>query len=194
VHISFYFNTVDFLALKFSRSHKAFAVRYILVALACAALPGLASAQIEDYTFGAPPPVKLMSKGEASQLATKHDVKDRTKLALELMSIRLTKAEEFSTKGEFQEMYNELGAFHALMDNTLDFLYDSSRGRDKNLDTFKRFEMTLRAFAPRLGVIRRELPTEYDPYVRNLIKYLRDARSRAVEPLFGDMVVPNRRT
>lgn len=185
---------MNFLEQKSSLSNKASAVGYFLVTIALVALPTIASAQIEDYTFGAPPPVKLMSKGEANQLASKHDVKDRTKLALELMSDRLSKAEEFNTKGEFQEMYNELGAFHALMDNTLDFLYENSRGRDKNLETFKKFEMALRAFAPRLGVIRRELPTEYDPYVRNLIKYLRDARSKAVEPLFGDMVVPNRRT
>ena len=54
--------------------------------------------------------------------------------------------------------------------------------------------MTLRGFAPRLGLLRREIPAEYDYYVRVLIKYLRDARSKAIEPLFGDTVVPNRRT
>lgn len=186
---------MSILAQKSHRIFKASAPRFLLVACVLAVLSVVSFAQVEDdYALAAPPPVRAMSKAENSQLAAKTDVKDRTKLALELMGLRLTKAEGFNTKGEFAEMYNELGAFHALMDNALTFLYDSSRGADKHLDTFKRFEMALRAFAPRLGVIRRELPTEYDPYVRNLIKYLRDARSKAVEPLFGDMVVPNRRT
>ena len=150
-----------------------------------------ASAQEEnEYADAAPPPVRAMSKGEQSQLSAKNDVKDRTKLALELMNARLTRAEEFNTKGDFTQMYNELGGFHALMVDTLDFLYGSNRGSVFN--NFKRFEMGLRAFAPRLGVIRREIPTEYDPYLKSLIRYLRDARSKAVEPLFGDAVVPNR--
>lgn len=173
---------------------KALALRSIFVGIFIPAITTIAAAQVDDYANGAPPPIKLMSKSEASQLASRPEVKERTKLALELMSARLTKAEQLNSKGEFTEMYNELGAFHALMDNTLVFLYSNSRGRDKNFDTFKRFEMALRAFAPRLGVIRRELPVEYDPYVRNLIKYVRDARSKAIEPLFSDLVVPNRRT
>ena len=135
-----------------------------------------------------------MSKGEHDQLVGKTDVKDRTKLALELMNSRLLRAEEFNTKGDFAHMYNELGGFHALMDDTLDFLYDSSKGRDGVLNNFKRFEMGLRVFAPRIGVIRREIPIEYDPYLKSLLRYLRDARSKAIEPLFADSVVPNRRT
>ncbi|MGE3168607.1 MAG: hypothetical protein AB7G18_16575 [Pyrinomonadaceae bacterium] len=149
----------------------------------------------DDDTFdpnAAPPPIKLMSGSEREQLETKHDLKERTKLALALMSTRLSKAEEFNAKSQFVEMFNELGGFHALMDDTLEFLESAPR-RDKTLDTLKRFEMTLRTFAPRIALIRRELPSEYDHYVRSLLRYLRDARSRAIEPLFGDTVVPNRR-
>ena len=88
-------------------------------------------------------------------------------------------------------MYVQLGGFHALMDNTLDFLLDRNLSRDKVLDNCKRFEMGLRKFTPRLGLIRREIPTEYDHYVRVLLKYVRDAREKAIEPLFGNNVVPN---
>ena len=147
-----------------------------------------------DYLDAAPPPVRAMSKGELSQLAAKQDVKDRTKLALDLMNVRLTRAEEFNSKGDFDQMYNELGCFHALMVDTLDFLYDSGKDRGGVLGNFKRFEMGLRAFAPRIGVIRRDIPTEYDPYLKSLIRHLRDARTKAIEPLFGDAVVPNVRT
>jgi len=148
----------------------------------------------EDFDpNAAPPPVKVLSNSERSQLDSKQDLKDRTKLALALMSTRLSKAEELNAKNDFPEMYNELGGFHALMDDTLEFLEHAPR-RDKTLDNLKRFEMTLRGFAPRLGLIRREVPAEYDHYLRSLIRYLRDARSKAIEPLFGDSVVPQRRT
>ena len=154
-----------------------------------------ASTQDEDeYADAAPPPVRAMSKSEQDRLASETDVKDRTKLALELMGARLSRAEEFNAKGDFTQMYNELGGFHALMDETLDFLYYSSKRRNGVLNNFKRFEIGLRSFAPRLGVIRRELPLEYDPYIKSLIRYLRDARSKAVEPMFSDAVVPNSRT
>jgi hypothetical protein len=147
-----------------------------------------------EYADAAPPPVRAMSKGERSQLVTENGVKDRTKLALELMNARLTRAEEFNAKGDFTQMYNELGGFHALMDDTLDFLYGNSKSRDSVLNNFKRFELGLRKFGPRIGVIRREIPTEYDPYLKSLIRYLRDARTKAVEPLFADTVVPSRQT
>ena len=158
-------------------------------------LPTFAQPPEDEDDFdpnAAPPPVKAMSNSERSQLEAEHDLKDRTKLALALMSSRLSKAEELNAKSDFGAMYDELGGFHALMDDTLDFLSHTAK-RDKTLDTLKRFEMTLRTFAPRLGLIRRDLPSEYDHYVRSLIRYLRDARSKAIEPLFGDSVVPQRR-
>lgn len=140
----------------------------------------------------APPPVRVMSDRERTQLDAEQGLKDRTKLALALMSSRLSRAEELNAKSEFAAMYNELGSFHALMDDTLEFLETAPR-KDKTLDNLKRFEMTLRSFAPRLGLIRREIPNEYDHYIRSLLRYLRDARSRAIEPLFGNSVVPQRR-
>ena len=162
----------------------------------CVTLTALSQPPRDEEEFdpnAAPPPAKVLSGAERSQLDSKQDLKERTKLALALMSTRLSNAEELNAKSEFTEMYHELGSFHALMDDTLEFLESAPR-RDKTLDNLKRFEMTLRTFAPRLGLIRRELPAEYDHYVKSLIRYLRDARSKAIEPLFGDSVVPQRRT
>ena len=172
---------------------KFFQVIFILVLLSAFAFAQPPAEDPVDFDpNAAPPPAKAMTSGERSQLETKQDLKERTKLALALMSSRLSKAEELNAKSEFVEMYNQLGGFHALMDDTLDFLENAPK-REKTLDNLKRFEMTLRTFAPRLGLIRRELPDEYDHYVRSLIRYLRDARSKAIEPLFGDSVVPQRR-
>ena len=66
----------------------------------------------------------------------------------------------------------------------------SSSSGGKVSNNYKRFEMGLRQFRPRLELIRRSIPVMYEPYVRNLITYLREARAKAVEPLFSDTVVP----
>lgn len=138
----------------------------------------------------APPPLRLVSKAELARLEAAKGVKERTKYALELMDARLTKAEELIKSDGLDGMYAELGGFHGLMDNTLDFLDESDRDSRKVLSNYKRFEIGLRKFRPRLELIRREIPLRYEPYVRNLIGYVRDARAKAVEPLFGDTVLP----
>ncbi len=105
------------------------------------------------------------------------------------MDARLVKAEAFGKQEEYREMFNELGSFHALVDKTLDFLDRNDNGGGKVLNNFKRVEMVLRAFLPRLEIIRRDLPEKYEPYVRDLAKAVRNARARAVEPMFSDTVV-----
>ncbi len=142
----------------------------------------------------APPPLKQISKSERSQLEAETEVKKRTKLALELMDLRLKSAEDLHTRQAFPEMFLELGGFHGLVDNTLEFLNQSNRSSGKELNNFKRLEIGLRAFMPRLEGIRRDLPLRYEFYLRSLVKYLRDARTKAIEPLFGDTVIPKRKT
>lgn len=176
----------------FSRYLALFAFT-ICLTLAVSAQPPTQGDEEEFDPNAAPPPVRAMNSSERTQLDNQQGLKERTKLALALMSTRLSKAEELNAKSEFAAMYNELGGFHALMDDTLEFLESAPR-KDKTLDNLKRFEMTLRGFAPRLALIRREAPQEYDHYVRVLLRYLRDARSKAIEPLFGNSVVPNRPT
>lgn len=154
-----------------------------------------AFAQYEPPDDMAPPPVKNVSQAERSQLEAETEVKKRTKLALELMDLRLKKAEELNSRQEFTQMFLELGGFHGLVDNTLVFLTQVSRSDSgKVLNNFKRLEIGLRTFIPRMEIIRRELPARYEFYVRILTRYLRDARSKAIEPLFGDTVVPNRKS
>ena len=154
--------------------------------------PGLSpvfSAQANDQKDTAPPPLKILSKEETRQLNAEKDIKKRTKLALELMEIRLKKAEELNSQKQFVQMFDELGGFHALVDKTLDFLDRNDNRGGKVLSNFKRMEMSLRAFLPRLELIRRELPDKYEFYVRTLVKSVRQARGRAIDPLFSDSVV-----
>lgn len=140
----------------------------------------------------APPPLKVISKEERSQLEAVRDVKKRTQLALDVMSLRLKQAETLMAQEQHDQMYLELGGFHGLMDNTLAFLDKSDQDREKVLNNYKRFELGLRQFRPRLELIRRTIPVRYEPYLRNLIGYLREARTKAIEPFFSDSVLPRK--
>lgn len=155
--------------------------------LACGAAGAFAQGPDEDSY---PPPPRVISKDEKARLDGETDVKRRTKLALELMEARMKRAEGLHAVPDFDAMFIELGAFHALVDNTLVFLTGSSTDNDRVLNNLKKFEIGVRGFVPRLEVIRRDLPYRYEFYVRRLGIFLRDARARAIEPFFSNTVVP----
>lgn len=170
-----------------SRSALRFISIVFLVCLAASASQTV-FAQDADKVDSALPPLKFMSDGERKQLDAESDIKDRTQLALALMDRRLTNAETKFAEADYEQMYKELGSFNALMDDALQFLDIQFRRtkRGKVLDNYKRFEIALRRLAPRIQLLRRELPIEYDPYVKDLVRYVRDAREKAVEPFFGN--------
>ena len=137
----------------------------------------------------APPPIRVISKEEQQLLAAETAVKKHTSIALELMSKRLDNAESLNSAGRFDDMYSELGSFHALMDDALHFLIKQDTDSGRVLNNFKKLEIGLRAFQPRLETIRRDLSSRYEPYIRTLIKYIHEAREKAIEPMFGKTVV-----
>jgi hypothetical protein len=137
-----------------------------------------------------PPPLKVISQDEREKLSRETNVRNRTRLSLDLMNVRLKNAEELHSKNQYQEMFKEMGKFHALVDNALWFLKQNNTRNSAVLNNFKRLEIGLRTFLPRLELIRRSLPMNYEYYVRTLIVSVRDARSKAVDPLFGNTVLP----
>lgn len=137
----------------------------------------------------APTPLKVFSKKERDRLRAELDLKDRTKLALELMDVRLTNGERFSEEGDPGRMYTELGGFHALMDHMIEHLDRLDPNRGRVLDSYKRFEIGLRKYTPRLEILRREVPLRYEPYIEKLLNYVRNTRARALKPMFADTVV-----
>ncbi len=169
-----------------SYRNKLFVVLFLLLTAHCSLLTAFGQDEQKD---GIPPPLKVISKEEQKQLEAEANVTKRTKLALLLMDARLKAAENLFSKEQYREMFDELGGFHALVDKTLDFLNRNNDDRGKALGNFKRFEISLRTFLPRLEIIRRELPIKYESYVRNLSRSVRLARAKAVEPFFGETVI-----
>lgn len=162
----------------------------ILSAIFVLVFSAAAAAAQGDDDGPAPPPLKFVTKADLTKLEAVTDIKKRTQIALDLMSERLKMAETLGAQEKLDDMYKELGGFHGIMDNTLAFLDKSDQDRGKILNNYKRFEMGLRQFRPRLELIRRDIPIKYEAYVRNLIIYLREARAKAVEPMFSDTIVP----
>ena len=144
-------------------------------------------AQDEIPPDAAPPPIKQLSKAEKAQLDEEQEAKGRTKLSLALMDARVSVAEKYLPQEQFEMVFRELGGFHALVDDALTFLTTTETDKKKVLDNFKRFEMGLRTFTLRLELIRREMPPQREYYIRLLLREMREARAKAVEPLFGNI-------
>ncbi|MBV9242493.1 MAG: hypothetical protein JO314_10845, partial [Acidobacteria bacterium] len=98
-------------------------------------------------------------------------------------------AEKLSTAQDPTGAFKQLGMFEGLMDESLTYLEKNDLTQNKTLDALRKLEIGLRAFMPRLESIRRILPLNCDDYVRKLMKNLRDARAKAVDPMFSDNVV-----
>lgn len=145
----------------------------------------------QDPNLGAPPPIKMLSKSEKAELNEKTDPKQRTTLALDLMNKRLSSAEKYRTDENYSLMYAELGGFQALMDNTIQFLLRSSSREGKQLNSLKKFEIGLRSYVTRLEIVRRDLPSNFDPYLKTLLKNVDETREKAMAPFFSDTVISN---
>jgi len=143
-------------------------------------------AQGEDIP---PPPLKIMSKSEKSQLVAKTEPKERVNLALQLMDTRLKSAEKDRLNENYSVMYAELGGFDAIMDNTLDYVLHADSSEGRRLNSLKKFEIGLREFVPRIEGIRHDSPLNFEPYLKSLLKYISDAREKAIAPFFSNTVV-----
>lgn len=148
-----------------------------------------AVAQTDSSSDDFPPPLKTISKAEKKALEAESDPRKRTMLSVELIDARLKKAESASTQSAYRQMFFEIGVLQGLIEYSLEYLYKVNRGTDKDFDNFKKFEMALRSFTPRIELLRREAPERYDKYLQSVLKQVRDARSKAVDPLFGDRVI-----
>lgn len=184
-----FFSTVDFQTNPNDFPLKKFSIYFIFTLFFSVCFALSANAQENVLKDIVPPPLSVLSKGETDQLDSETDLKKRTQLALDLMENRLKKAETFSDEKKYKESLDELGGFQGLMRNALKYLQRNDNGSRKVLKNFKRFEINLRSFVPRLELVRRTMPEKFGYHVVQLMKSVRRARSNAVEPLFDDTVV-----
>ena len=167
---------------------KVFGVFVFLLTAYC--FPLFAQAQTDaPPKDAAPPPMKMIPKDERNRLEAEKDLKKRTRLSLNLLETHLKKAEQLTEQDDYQNALGELGNFQAILENILNFLNAHDNGGGKVRNNFKRLEIGIRPTLPRLEIVRRGMPFSYGYYVQSIQKFVRDARSKALDPLFDDSVV-----
>ncbi len=137
----------------------------------------------------APPPLRLVSRVERSQLSQENDAKKHLKLNVELASQRLVRAEELVAVKRFEAVTDELASYQTILEEAFNFMQSRGRIDNKTRDLYKYLELQMRAHGPRLEAIRRLTPVEYAGYVRAVYEFTRDARTEALNSFYGDTVI-----
>lgn len=144
----------------------------------------------------APPPLKLINKEERQRLEQAKDAKQRVRLTIELAGAHLTRAEQLTTQAAYDAASAEVGMYHALIEDALEFLSALNRPNDKKRDLYKRLELALRAHGPRLTAMRRVTPLEFAVWIKQVEDFARAGRTEALNSFYGHTVVrdPKKKT
>ena len=134
-----------------------------------------------------PPPMKFVSRGERMALSAARDAKSRTRAAIELAEVRLTRAEQLTAEQQFEEASSELGIYQGLVEDAMSYLENA--GLKKQRDLYKRLELALRSHGARLESIRRVTPLGYAVHVKAICECARSARTQALNAFYGDTVI-----
>lgn len=143
---------------------------------------------------GPAPPLKYVPAEERARLSQEQDLKDRTRLSIELAEARLARAEQQVASSRFDAASGELGIYQALVEDAMQHLRKEGvpvggKVPNKIRDIYKRIELVLRAHGPRLETLRRSSPSEEAVNVRAVFEYTRLARAEALNSFYGETVL-----
>jgi len=138
----------------------------------------------------APPPFKMIVKEEREALdAVNKDAPKRLKLTIEFADGHLTRAEQHTSRQNYEAASSEVGMYHALIENALQFLSTFKRDSNKTRDLYKRLELALRSDGPRLTAMRRTTPLEFAVWIKQVEDFARQGRTEALNSFYGHTVV-----
>ena len=137
----------------------------------------------------APPPAKVITREERSQLNQSKDEKARIKLSIELAETHLANAELQTSQQQFEAGATEAGKYWALIEDALGFMKSVDRKGNKRRDLYKRLELALRAHGPRWATMRRNTPAEYAVWIKELEEFARNGRTEALNSFYDNTVI-----
>ena len=137
----------------------------------------------------APPPMKIITRAERSQLEQAKDDKARVKLTIELAETHLTKVETHTSQQQYEGAAAEAGMYWALIEDVLTFMKTVERDSNHRRDLYKRLELTLRAHGPRWSTIRHSTPAEYAVWIKEIEEFARNGRTEALNSFYGHTVI-----
>lgn len=162
---------------------------FVCVPAVCAQ-DGRPSPQPQPTPLTAPPPFKTILKEERAQLESySKDSKKRLKTTIEFAVSHLTLAEQLTAQANYDAAAAEVGMYHALIENALEFLSTFKRDSNKTRDLYKRLELALRAHGPRLTAMRRTTPLEFAVWIKKVEDFAREGRTEALNSFYGHTVV-----
>jgi len=161
----------------------------LLATLSLAALPAIALGAQDPHPDQAPPPLKIITRLERSQLNESKDPKARVKTTIELAEAHLDKVEDQTSQHEYDGAAAEAGMYWALVEDVFSFLKTIERDNNARRDLYKRLELSLRAQGTRLSIIRRETPSEYAVWIREIEDFARAGRTEALNSFYGQTVI-----
>lgn len=137
----------------------------------------------------APPPFKMIVKEERSALdGVAKDPSRRLKMTIEFADGHLTRAEQHTARENYDAAATEVGMYHALIENALQFLSAFKRDSNKTRDLYKHLELALRADGPRLTAMRRTTPLEFAVWIKQVEDFAREGRTEALNSFYGHTV------
>ena len=159
----------------------------LLPVLAC--VPAVSAQEPQPTPLTAPPPFKMIVKEERDQIEQSKDSQKRLKITIEFASAHLTRAEQHTSRSDYEAASTEVGMYQALMESALQFLSTFKRDSNKTRDLYKRLELALRADGPRLTAMRRITPLEFAVWIKQVEDFARDGRTEALNSFYGHTVV-----
>ena len=159
----------------------------LLLAALCVPAQSGQDPRVQDQT--APPPLKIITRQERSQLNELKDQKARVKTTLELAETHLANAENQTAQHDYDKAAAEAGMYWALVEDAFSFMKTMERDNNKRRDLYKRLELALRAHGPRLSTLRRITPAEYSVWIKEIEDFARKGRTEALNSFYGNTVV-----
>jgi hypothetical protein len=159
----------------------------VLFVAVCIPAWGIQEPRLQDHT--APPPLKIISRQERSQISASKDSKARVRLTIELAETHLANAETKTSQQDYDGAAASAGKYWALFEDALAFLKTIDRDSNKTRDLYKRVELALRAHGPRLSALRRTTPAEYAIWIKEIEDLARKGRTEALNSFYGQTVV-----
>lgn len=157
--------------------------------LAITSVPTLGFQDSRAQEQPAPPPLKIITRPERSQLNESKDAKARIKTTIELAEAHLAMVENHTSRHDYDKAAAEAGMYWALVENGLIFMKTIERDNNKRRDLYKRLELALRAHGPRWSTIRRSTPVEYAVWIKEIEDFARRGRTEALNSFYGNTVL-----
>ena len=162
---------------------------YSILLLATIVAPALGGQEPRVQVQTAPPPLKIITRLDRTQINESKDPKARVKTTIELAETHLLNAENQTLQREFDNAAAEAGLYWALMEDVFVFMKTMDRDSNKRRDLYKRLELTLRAHGPRLNTIRRTTPADYAVWIKEIEELARKGRTEALNSFYGNTVL-----